>query len=166
MHPGTVAEPPEVLDWLERGGNHPQWPDTAVEMARSQSPDPAVAQRQLAVAEAAMREIMRRNASAAGDGARRFCLVLFGRDPDAAFLGRFVDVQQQVVPGSKFRQHTLHYHADIVIECDSVGLVDATHAEATAGYYEANLSAGGNELWLQREADAWVVVARRRTWIS
>jgi hypothetical protein len=113
-----------------------------------------------------MREIMRRNASAAGDTAGRFCLVLFGRDPDAAFLGRFVDVQQRVVPGSKFRKHTALDHGDIMIECDSVGLIDATHAEATAGYYEANLSAGGNHLWLQREADVWVVVARSRTWIS
>ena len=136
-------------------------------LVTSLSRDAAVAAVQLAIAESAMRAVMNRNASAAGDDATRFCLQLFGEDPAPAYLARFDDVPTPIVAGSAFRLRTdpEDEHRDIKIWCDRLGIVDERVAYASAGYEEGTMSAAGDELWLELHEGRWVVIRREQAWI-
>lgn len=155
----TPATPP-----AEEEPEPPRLPPIEVRglVMQALSPDPGTAEVQLAVAEAAIRNLWAHNASAIQRDASRVCISLFDHDPDAAFLARLRDLGRPVRAASKFRKR----RNDLELRVESIELVDDTHAEVDGGYYEASLSASGDHLWLERQGERWVVVARERSWIS
>jgi hypothetical protein len=126
------------------------------------SQDPERARIQLAIAEAALRGLFADNASGIQQDAKRVCIELFGRNPDAAFLERLRDLGRPVAPARAFRQNADH----LLLHIGSMVLVDSTHAEVRGGYYEASLSASGNKLWLELRDGTWIVVRNEILMIS
>ncbi|MBC8072632.1 MAG: hypothetical protein IAG13_30200 [Deltaproteobacteria bacterium] len=136
-------------------------------MAEHLSADSATAAVQLDVAEAALRDLFEHNASGIQQRAARVCIKLMGKDPGAAFLARFADLGRPVVAGSAFKRMRRSKRAwDLRLYVGEIRLIDATHAEASGGYYEGGLSSSGEHLWLELTGGRWTVVARRFEWIS
>lgn len=119
---------------------------------------------ELDVAEAAMREIMRDNASAIGADASRYCLRLFGEDPDVSFFTRFGDLPQTIVGASAFSGR--RRSRDLIIRVSAIEFIDPKHVVVSAGYHRGKLSASSNSLWMERKDGVWIVTERVLDFIS
>lgn len=113
------------------------------------------------------------NASAAQQNAAAYCLSLREDDPPAKFVERFRNDQPQVLPVSKCTSDPfegvriegvngialVHYVTEI--SCSE------KQCEAEGGYYEAGLSASGNNYVLHLGTDnVWRVTSDKMNWIS
>ena len=132
------------------------------------------------IAEQVFRSLLGSNASTDLDNRKPVALCFEKEtDPDAAFLARFASYGKRVHPCSaghdgvlrgtrdypEFQLKSTHKPA-LQFIVTKIELLDATHAKASASYYEAAESAGGWSFELEKTAAGWVVTKREMGWIS
>lgn len=140
---------------------------SACHVAAPASPAAPLAGDEAQIAEAVLRHLFANNASAVQGGASVYCLGVKDRgDPSAALLARFATHRPRVVAistciesgdgvflrsaGTGGRPGLTFTVADITVEGD--------RATATAGYFEAGLSAASYGYSLRRTVAGWEVV--------
>ncbi len=121
-----------------------------------QSPAPA---RELALQEAVFRYLFTHNQSGLQQKARSYHLCLGPqdgppKDPSPALLARFAKHRPPVKSCSSFNPQP---HNALAFHIARVDWTDATHAEVTAGYYEANLSSAESLFLVEHKNGRWQV---------
>jgi hypothetical protein len=121
-----------------------------------QAPAPAP---ELALHEAVFRYLFTHNQSGLQQKAKSYHLC-FGpqgekqKDPTSALLARFQNHRPPVKSCSTFNPKP---HNALAFHIARVDWTDSTHAEVTAGYYEANLSSAESLFLVERKNGEWQV---------
>lgn len=126
------------------------------------------------IREAVFRYQFSHNASAAQQSVDVYFLSLAEEtDPDAGLLARFADhhpevkavSQSDVAAGGRVEEKSSG-RSGLIFRVDSIHPLDAQRARVKGGYYEANLSASGNNYFLECQEGKWAVVDAVGKWIS
>ncbi|MEN8149446.1 MAG: hypothetical protein ABFS86_06460 [Planctomycetota bacterium] len=113
---------------------------------------PSRSESEFDICEAAFRHQFANNASAVQQKAAAYFLEIRGKDPTPEFLARFADHTPPVKAGSAFETGKgLKFHVE------SIEWLGDDRVKVSGGYYEASLSASGNEYVVERKGDGWKV---------
>jgi len=115
----------------------------------------------LDIAEAVFRYQFKRNASGVQQKAPSYFLLLFGKDPDTAFLTRFKDNIPPVKKGSEFK-----VGEGLQFRVTAIKRITDSTVEVEAGYFEAGLSSAGNTYIVEKKDGTWIVTRSKQNWIS
>jgi len=126
------------------------------------------------IREAVFRYQFSHNSSAAQQSVDVYFLSLAEKaDPDEHLLARFAGHQPDVKAISQSRivadgrvEEKNTGRSGLIFRIDSIHPLDEKRVRVKGGYYEANVSASGNNYFLECQDDKWTVVDAVGKWIS
>ena len=122
---------------------------------------PTRAEQEFDICEAVFRHQFENNASAVQQKAAAYFLEIHKADPAPEFLARFAGNQPPVRPGSEFETGK-----GLSFRVNSIEWLNDRKVKVNGGYFEASMSASGNDYVLELGDDGWAVTDDNMTWIS